>query len=49
MRKVIFGILFAGTLLAGCATSYTRDASLDQNGNPPWPRSNNQTAGPSYY
>lgn len=35
MRKVIFGILFAGMLLAGCATSNTRDAAFVQKGNPP--------------
>lgn len=37
MRKVIFGIMIAGLLLAGCATSNTRDADLDQYRNPPWP------------
>ena len=33
MRKVIFGILFAGMLLAGCATSNTRDAAFVQKDN----------------
>ncbi len=34
MRKVIFGIMFAAMLLAGCATNNTRGAAFDLSGNP---------------
>ena len=47
MIKLISAILIMSfAVLAGCATGQTKQAGLDQNGNPPWPSSANETPGP---
>ena len=42
----IIYLLFVGLRLAGCTTGTVKREGFDQNGNPAWPMSANETPGP---